>query len=178
MAELDSAPDALLWTTPVLRPENVIVPELVSPVRPVSAPVMLDAPVTLSPPAEVIRPVLSTLNLLALATCRLIRSALVELGFMPSHVPAALPPLMAVPPICIRELALETAGAPVTESAVVPVAEAVTNPLKLGLLTMVRPLQVPPEPRVIVLPVPVRFPVPLGHTRVVLPWTAVPAVEP
>ncbi len=55
---------------------------------------------------------------------------------------------------------------------------AVTRPLKVGLLTTVSELQVPPVPKVMVLPVPARLPVPLGQTSVVLPWTAVLALLP
>ena len=54
----------------------------------------------------------------------------------------------------------------------------VTLVLKVGLLTIVKLLQLPPVPSVSVLPVPVRLPVPLGQVSVVLPWTDVPAVEP
>ena len=55
---------------------------------------------------------------------------------------------------------------------------AVMVPLKVGLLIMVRSLQLPPVPRVMVLPPPLRLPVPEAQVRVVLPWTAVLALEP
>jgi hypothetical protein len=54
----------------------------------------------------------------------------------------------------------------------------VISPEKVGLLAMLRELHVPPDPRVMVLPVPLRLPVPLGQMSVVLPCTDVLAVEP
>src|SRR5664279_6365795 len=51
-------------------------------------------------------------------------------------------------------------------------------PVKVGLLVIVRLLQLPPVPRVMALPPPDRLPVPLAQVRLVLPCTAVLAMLP
>ncbi len=50
--------------------------------------------------------------------------------------------------------------------------------VKLGVAVMVMLLQVPPVPKVMVLPVLVKLPEPAGQIKVVLPCTAVLATEP
>lgn len=51
-------------------------------------------------------------------------------------------------------------------------------PEKVGLLTMVIALHVPPEPSVMLVPPPLKLPVPDGQVNVTLPCTAVFAPEP
>lgn len=53
-----STPAAVLVTIPaVLKPDKVMVPELVRPVRLPSVPVMVELPVTVAPPLETVKPV-------------------------------------------------------------------------------------------------------------------------
>jgi hypothetical protein len=54
----------------------------------------------------------------------------------------------------------------------------VTDVENVGLLIVLRLPQLPPVPKVMLPPPPLKLPVPAGHVIVVLPWTAVPAVEP
>lgn len=53
-----------------------------------------------------------------------------------------------------------------------------TSPVKVGLDVMSSAPQVPPAPRVMTVPPPVRLPVPLEQVKVTLPCTAVLAVLP
>ena len=88
-------------------------------------------------------------------------------------------------------------GEPVTEMILIPPAlpsQAAAEPrvtapvpVKIGLVTLVVKLtallvliapQVPPVPKVIAVPPPVRLPLPLGQVKVTLPCTAVTAVDP
>ncbi len=118
-------------------------------------------------PVAVMFPPLSTLNWLVPFFCRLMKSAAepapVFGAFKPMYVPpfvAVLPPAMALP-TRIRLWVAELVGAPVRASAW-SAALPVIRPLKLGLLTMVIGSHAPALP-VIVLPPPVRLPVPLGQ---------------
>jgi hypothetical protein len=88
-----------------------------------------------------------------------------------STVVAAVPIL---PPVARLAIALalnsvDEALVKVEPVAIVKPPLAVISPLKVGLLTIVIPEQLPPEPRVITSPPPVRLPVPVGQVRVVLP---------
>jgi hypothetical protein len=94
-------------------------------------------------------------------------------------LPALPTEVVPVPPLATGRLAtvlrLPLASLTTMPAVVRPLK---VSPLKLGLATVLKEPQVPPLPRVIVLPPPVRLPVPEGHVRVVLPATAVAAVEP
>ena len=67
-----------------------------------------------------------------------------------------------------------------SRKAMDPIAEVVPMVAdeKVGVAVIVMGLQLPPEPKVMVLPVLVRLPVPEGQVMVVLPWVEVLAVEP
>ena len=55
---------------------------------------------------------------------------------------------------------------------------AVTLPLNVGLLLIVKLVQLPPDPSVITFPPPDRLPLPLAQVSVVLPCTEVFATDP
>ena len=83
-------------------------------------------------------------------------------------VPVALPSEVLAVPLVLMLVA------PTTVRPALPVR----RPLKVGLLFTARLLQLPPAPRVIVPPPPVRLVPAVGQVIWVLPSTELPALEP